>query len=497
MRRRSLHGAVLLLGMGLLGPIGPAEGQSGGPPSPPVPTDSVAALPGAAVAVEMLAPDTVAPGQPLSYEIILRNPGSTAATAVRVEQAVPAGSRLVRSEPQAESQTERLLWSLGTVTPGGERRLKVELQLGENAEVPPPMVSFAPAVAHRTRVVRPTLALTVTGPEQARPGEKVKLQIRLANQGSEPVQHVLVRDQLPEGLQCDLGTFVEAEIGTLQAGEAKTLPLEVNAVKPGSWVNEVSAQADGDLKAAAHTTISVVEPALELRLLGPRQAAPGNLDLTLEVANSTATPATNVRLSQAVPNGLEVVGADGNGFFDLNKRLVTWSLGTLAAGQKQTITLRLRAPLRGNWTLTAQAVGEGLGEAKASLEIRVEVMPSLQLELAAHSNTLAAEAEATYEIHAINTGKTDAENLRLSVRLPEGLALVRAEGPSAARSSAQGVAFDPLPRLAPRADAVYRLRLRGQRPGNWRLPLELRAEGVAEPLREEIAVRVTGGQAAP
>jgi uncharacterized repeat protein (TIGR01451 family) len=482
--------------MSLFGSAEPAQGQSGGPPSPPVPTVSAASQ-GAALAVEVVAAEAITPGQPLAYEIVVRNPGSAAATAVRVEQGLPTGSRVVLSEPKAETQADRLAWSLGTVEAGSERRLKAEVRLGEIAELPPPTVSFAPAVAHRTRVVRPMFDVTVAGPEQAHTGEKVKYQIRIANNGTESVQHVLVRDQLPEGLQHPVGSFVEAEIGTLQAGETKTIPLEVTVVKPGSWVNEVSAQADGDLKAQARTTVAVVEPTLGLRLLGPRQATPGDIDLNLEVTNPATMPATGVRLSQAVPNGLDVVGATGNGFFDQDNRIVTWSLGTLEAGQKLTITLRLRTRSRGDWTLAAQVIGDRLGEAKATLEMRVEVTTALQLELAAHETTLATDAEATYEVHVANSGKTPAENLRLGVRLPEGLALVRADGPSALRQSPQGITFDPLPQLAARADAVYRIRLRGQRPGDWRLQLELSAEGASGPLREEVNVRVTGGQGTP
>jgi uncharacterized repeat protein (TIGR01451 family) len=449
------------------------------------------------LSVEVIAPEAIAPGQPLPYEIVVRNPGSTAATAVRVEQVLPEGTRLVSSEPKAQSQADRLAWSLGTVEAGGERHLKAELQPGENQDLPPPTVSFAPVAAHRTRASRPPFDVAVTGPDRAQPGEKLRFQIQIANNGGTPIEHVLVRDLLPEGLQSTLGSFVEADIGTLQAGESKTVPLEVTVAKPGTWVNEVSALADGDLKAQAKTTVTVAEPALGLRLLGPRKAAPGDIDLSLEVSNPAPTPATGVRLSQSVPNGLDVVGASGAGYFDSVDRTVAWSLGTLEAGQKQTITLRVRAKTRGDWTLAAQVVGDHIGEAKATLEMRVEVAPVLHIELAAHENTLAADAEATYEVHAANQGSAAVQNIRLAVRLPEGLTLVRADGPSAVRSAPQGVTFDPLPKLAARADAVYRIRLRGQQTGDWRWKLELSADGVPGPLREEVAVRVTAGRETP
>jgi uncharacterized repeat protein (TIGR01451 family) len=396
-----------------------------------------------------------------------------------------------------EPQNNRLTWDLGSLEAGSERRLKAELQSGDSGDLPPPTVSFAPAAAHRARSARPPLDVAVTGPDTVRRGDKVKFQIQIANKGAAPIPHVLVRDQLPDGLQFSQGSFVEAEIGTLQAGEAKTVPLEVTAAQPGRWVNEVSALADGDVKAQARVNVTVVEPALALRLLGPRQAVPGDIDLTLEVANPGTTPATGVRLTQLVPNGLDVLAASTGGSLDTSNRTVAWSLGSLEAGQKHLIALKLRARVPGDWTLAAQVVGDNLGEVKATLAMRIEAVPALAVELAAHDNNLAAGAETTYEIHAANHGSAAAQNVRLVMRVAEGLVLAHAEGPSAVRQSPQGLTFDPLPRLAPRADAVYRVRLRGQNPGDWRLQIELSADGVSRPLLEEVGVRVTGGLGPP
>lgn len=497
MRRRSLYGAVLLLGAGLLGRAGPAQGQRGEPPAPPdvAPSAPPARSSASSLSVEVIVPEAVTPGQPAAYEILIRNPGSTPVAAVRVEQGLPAGDRVVLTEPRADAQADRVTWNLGGVEAGGERRLKLSVQLGENGELPPPAVSFAPVATHQARIDRSPLVVSVTGPDTVRPGDKLRFQIRVANNGAAPVQNVQVRDQLPEGLHLPQGTFVEADVSTLQPGEAKTLPLEVTAAKAGRWVNEVTALADGGLKAQARVGVTVAEAALALRLIGPRQAEPGDIDLTLEVANLGSTPATGVRLTQSVPDGLDAVAASTGGALDPVNRVVVWSLDTLGPGQKHLIGLRVRARAPGDWALAAQAVGDRLGEAKSDLALHVEATPALRLELAAHEEIVAVDTETTYEIHAANQGGASAANVRLTVSLPEGLTLAHAEGPTAARTSPQGVTFDPLPQLRPRADAVYRVRLRGQRPGDWRIRIGLGADGARGPLLEEVGVRVTNGPA--
>jgi uncharacterized repeat protein (TIGR01451 family) len=518
-RRRSLFGVVLLVGAGLLGKAGPAQGQKGEPPVPPDVTPSAPPTRSSAtsLSVEMIAPEAVTPGQSAPYEMVIRNPGSTPAAAVRVEQGLPAGSLVAWTEPRAETLADRVTWNLGSVEGGGERRLKIAVQFGEIRDLPAPVVCFAPPARQRSRIDRPVLSVAVAAPDTVRNGDKLKFQIQVANNGVAPIQHVVVRDQLPDGLHFPDGTFIEADIGTLQPGEFKTVPLEVIAARSGRWVNEVSALADGGLKAQTRVDVTVAdaapsarpedrapqsiharsvtpaESALAVRLIGPRRTVPGDIDLTLEVANPGTTPDTGVRLMQAVPEGLDVLAASTGGSLDVANRVVVWSLGTLGAGQKHLIALRVRARAPGDWTLSAQAVGDHLGEAKADLGLHVEAAPALRLELAAHDETLTTDAEATYEFHVVNQGSTPVTNARLTVSLPEGLTPEHAEGPTPARQSRAVVTFDPLPQLRPRADAVYRVRLRGRRPGDWRVRIELGADGARAPLLEEVGVRVTDG----
>jgi hypothetical protein len=52
------------------------------------------------------------------------------------------------------------------------------------------------------------------------------------------------------------------------------------------------------------------------------------------------------------------------------------------------------------------------------------------------------------------------------------------------------VVFEPLRDLAPHADAVYRVHMRGRRPGQGRLLIEVRADQLARPVLAETATRV-------
>jgi hypothetical protein len=50
--------------------------------------------------------------------------------------------------------------------------------------------------------------------------------------------------------------------------------------------------------------------------------------------------------------------------------------------------------------------------------------------------------------------------------------------------------FEPLPRLAPKADTTYRIRVQGIQPGDLRLRVELSTDEISQPVNKEESTRV-------
>jgi hypothetical protein len=160
------------------------------------------------------------------------------------------------------------------------------------------------------------------------------------------------------------------------------------------------------------------------------------------------------------------------------------------------VNFRARCRLAGDWALPAAVASEGMAEARITQALHVDAAPTLALEATVLDDPLQVGAETTLEIRTWNQGPADGTNLRLLVQVPETLVVLRAEGPSNGRVSGQVVSFDPLPRLASRADAVYRVRVRGLRPGSGRFRVELNASSSSTPLSQEITSNVRGVPAA-
>jgi uncharacterized repeat protein (TIGR01451 family) len=102
--------------------------------------------------------------------------------------------------------------------------------------------------------------------------------------------------------------------------------------------------------------------------------------------------------------------------------------------------------------------------------------------------------ETTYEIRVVNQGSKAATDVSLEATVPPGLQAVAAEGPVPYRIDRNRVIFDPLPRLAPKADTTYRVRVQGLQPGDQRLSVQLWTAEMDTPVTKEESTRVYADQ---
>jgi hypothetical protein len=90
-------------------------------------------------------------------------------------------------------------------------------------------------------------------------------------------------------------------------------------------------------------------------------------------------------------------------------------------------------------------------------------------------------------------------NLQLICTLPDQMEFRGAQGAGGMAHKIQGkdVVFDPLPRLAPRADAIYRIHVRGVASGDLRFRARITADGLTDPVLKEESTKVYGDETVP
>jgi uncharacterized repeat protein (TIGR01451 family) len=481
---------ILTLSQQVIAQSSPAPPVANAPGSPMSPVANPLSSP--MLQVEKVGPTSLNVGKPLRYEIAIRNTGATAVLSVQVEEQIPAAARFISADPRPMNRGGFLVWNLGNLDPGVERRIKIELQpVGEGELDSRALVTFSTAAGLHTRVTRPRLNLVKSGPENIQVGQPAVFQLQISNTGTGPANGVILRDHLPEGLRHPNGPEVENDIGTLAPGESKTITLEATAVKAGRFVNQAVVTGDEGLQAIAQVPVVVTEPLLALQKTGPKRLYLGRTaDFRIEVANPGSAPAANVQVVDSLPPEFDFVEASDGGKFDPATHGVTWSLGLLSAGQKQIISVKGLAKTAGDPVNQAHAHADGGLEAKAIAAVHLEGVPALLLEVVDLEDPIEVGAETVYEIRVVNQGTSPTTNLQIIATVPTGMTARDASGPTPHQIHGQQVIYDKLPSLAPKADALFRVKVVGDQPGDMRFKVQMTSDQLRSPVYEEESTRV-------
>lgn len=470
----------------------PAPAPAPSPPAlPPGPIVS-GGPPNASIFLEKLGPASLNVGLPLQYEIVAHNNTAAAVYNVRVEDEIPNNSRLLRVEPTPDIKGTRLGWNVGTMEPGTERRFRVEVQpAGEGELYSCATITYAASNCLRTVITQPRLTLTKTGPETVQLGDQAVFQLLMTNTGTGPATNVVLHDRLPPGLQHPSGGNIDADIGTLAPGESKQVTLPTTAAQVGRHVNEATVTADNTPPASAQAVVQVTQSALVLRKTGPQSRFLNReAEFDLEVSNPGSAPATNVRVLDRLPEGLEFISASDGGTYDATTRTITWPIGTLEPGQRRGLELKVYGSRAGDYLNRAVAQADRGLEVYADAPLRIEGVPALMLEVVDLDDPAEVGSEAIYEIRVVNQGSSTTTNLQIIATVPDGMEPREGAGPTPYRIQGQQLVFEPIDKLTARADVLYRVKVFCKQPGDWRFKVQMSSDQLRVPVYEEESTRV-------
>src|SRR5262249_10380153 len=136
---------------------------------------------------------------------------------------------------------------------------------------------------------------------------------------------------------------------------------------------------------------------------------------------------------------------------------------------------------------------------KTEVVTRVEGLSALLMELVDLDDPVEIGVDTAYEIRVTNTGSKTETNLQLICVVPDKMEFRGARSSANAPSTAQGKegVFEPLPKLAPRADVLFRVNVRGIAPGDLRFRARITADGLTDPVLKEESTKVYGDSALP
>jgi len=438
-------------------------------------------------------PSEVQVGKPATFQIKLRNTGSVPAHNVEIRDEVPKGARLVTTNPRASRGVRgELLWQLGTVKPGEEMIVEVQLVPVDEGEIGSvATVSFTADASARATATKPQLAVKTSGPNKVLIGEEVPLSITISNPGSGIARKVVLEERVPPGLQHPAGPELEYEIGDLKPNESRQLELKLTAAQAGRIGNVLVARGEANLRVEDRFEVEVLAPQLDVTLEGPkRRYLEREATYTFSVMNPGTAPARQVQLVAQLPPGLKFVSANNAGHYDESTRTVQWLLEELPVKETGSVELIAMPVEIGAQTLRLRGSAEKGLSIEREQPVVIEGIAAILFEISDTNDPIEVNGETTYDIRVVNQGSKAASNVQLVVQLPPEMRFVAAEGPTRQIVDGTRVAFEPLPRLAPKANTTYRVRVQGLKPGDLRIRAQLQTDEIRVPVTKEESTRV-------
>ncbi len=458
----------------------PGDKQLEGPQSPQV-------------SVQKIAPPEVQVGRPAVFRLVVRNTGPVAASDVEVVDRVPRGTKLLGTSPKASTGPRgELVWSLGTLKPGAETAVEMQLMPTDEGEIGSvASVRFQAEATARSVVTRPKLVVTTAGSASVLVGDETLMTFTVSNPGSGIATGVVLEEHIPAALKHPGGNELEYTVGDLRPGESRQLQLKLKASQAGTINNVITARGDASLHAEHRFNLQIVSPQLDITMNGPkRRYLEREATYQLSVSNPGTAPAEQVELVAYLPQGLKFVNANNAGRYDASARAVYWRLDALPVNERGTVELVTLPVEAGQFNIKVHGAAQrGLSVDKEQ-PVLVEGLAAVLFQLAHTKDPIEVGGETTYEISVVNQGSKASTNLQIAVFLPPELKPLAAEGPARYTIESNKVVFENLPQLGPKTVANFRVRTQGVRAGDLRVRCQLKTDEMQIPVVKEESTRV-------
>jgi hypothetical protein len=237
--------------------------------------------------------------------------------------------------------------------------------------------------------------------------------------------------------------------------------------------------------------LEVTAPTLELGVDMPvRRFLQRPATCAISMVNAGTAPARAVELAAQLPPGMKFVRANNAGWYDDRTNRVLWNLEELPPGETGIVEMVVMPVQHGTQKILAAARSAD-GPADQVVHVcEVEGLAALFFEVADSEDPIEVEGLTEYVVRVGNQGTAPATGVRLTATLLGDLEPVEAQGPAGHRIDNLTIAFEPLAKLAPAEEAVFRVRARGRSQGDHRVQVQLVSEDHPTPITKEEITRV-------
>lgn len=294
------------------------------------------------LAVKVTGPQTIQAETESSFRIDVSNPGDITVRGVVVSDELPPSLSFLGANPPPQIIGNRLEWRLGDITAKTTRTIQVQTLAARGGDIRYRVVARSTDGVQAedvfaTRVMKPSLMLTMTGPPTADVGAQIQYRVEVTNSGDQALTNVRLTCRFDAGLEQVQGerSPIVMTIGELAPNEKKALGVTFLVKQAGELRTSIDATADGGQLMTQTATVSAgvrETRGIKVDKTGPAdQVVGGVAAYVITVQNTGNTPLTNVKIVDQYAATLEP--KDASNGFTVEAGSLTWLVPELLPGK--------------------------------------------------------------------------------------------------------------------------------------------------------------------
>jgi uncharacterized repeat protein (TIGR01451 family) len=444
-----------------------------------------------ALRIDKAMPKSVQFNAPFDYTVKVTNLTDLQLSNVVVNERLSEGLNYINSTPKAKLDGPTLTWEINTMEPKATKTITVKVTgtqigcLNTCADA-----SYTVLACTNTQVVQPALAITHSAPASVTFCDPIPMTFVVTNEGSGTAANVKLKETLPSGLTTDDGkTTINMSLGNLVSGQSETRTVTVKAIKSGTYETQAMAMADGNLEAQSEMIRTVVtQPVLTIVQTGSKKIYLGQgLQYDITVTNKGDSLAANTVLTDTLPAEISNIKPSDDGV--LAENVVTWELGDLAPKTSKKVSMAYHPSKAGTQKNTTTATATCARVVSVSTATNVDTISAILLEVIDLSDPIEVGKDVTYVITATNQGSAPATNIVIKATLEKSMEYVGNSGTTRGAASGNTVSFDPLPSLAPKDKATWKVIVKASKEGDVRFGVTMNSDQLSRDVQETEATR--------
>jgi uncharacterized repeat protein (TIGR01451 family) len=404
-------------------------------------------------------------GKPASYTLEVLNEGDVSAQEIQVRVQFPSWVTVAASTPGAQLQDDpaggqKLSWTISQLDSRYKKTLNFQVTANDGRSFDMPVDWAVRPAGQKAQIVvkQPRLELAITGPGELNFGEEKTFKVTISNPGNGEAESVVLNFQQAGG------RAQRVEVGSLQAGQQREVPVQVAANQTGELELSATATGDGQLTADAQAKVLIRKPELVMTMDGPPLKFAGSEAVyAIVISNTGNAAAADVTAAVTLPAGVKYMG--GIEGASVVPGGIKWRVGNVPQAGERTFEFTCQLTSAGMNRLDAQVRGPGGLSSGAAVETEVEAVADLKMSVNDPSGPIAVGEEVMYDLQVINRGTLAAQQVKIVMHFSEGIEPTSVEGAVGKVVPGQ-VVCTPLPQLGAGEQLNVKIKARAEAAGN-------------------------------